>query len=300
LDDWAGFRDLDLTQGPPRTPYLRSVFGLMCAARMADKARAAQIGKLGDYKYGDDSGFDRSVLEFLGLSADAFMEGAYANPNDTELSEWIGERVEKTPSEICTFNATRAQFGRSGEAGGYLVNRRNEICPERVDIETFFDLVDYDDEKSFALVDLSRHAPRGIYDTSLAGVAGLARAIDKGRAFNSNTLGEYWYGEDSGFDRKVLEFVGVKADEFAEALKERQSDEDVLAWLGERLSGKGEQEIADFNQSIWTMGPSNEGQWAFVRSTVGALDPKRQDLCCFAAMTALDDSVSFARFKAGV
>jgi hypothetical protein len=48
------------------------------------------------------------------------------------------------------------------------------------------------------------------------------------------------------------------------------------------------------------MGPSNDNQWTFVRSAVGNLDARRQDICCFAAITALDDKVSFARFKAGV
>ncbi len=300
LDDWGDFRGLDLTQGPPRTPYLRSMFGLMCGARMADKARATKIGKLGDYKYGDDSGFDRTVLAFLELDAETFMEAAYANPNDIELSEWISERVQKIPPEICAFNAARAQHGRFGEARDRYVERRNEICPDRHDIDTFFDLIDYDDEKSFSLVDLTRHAPRSIYDTSLGGVAGLGRAIDKGRAYNTHTLGEYWYGDDSGFDRAVLAFLDTTADTFAGALKIHESDEGVLGWLGERLNGKDEQEVSAFNHSLWTTGPSNDHQWRFVRNAVGELDAGRQDICCFAAITTLDDKVSFARFKAGV
>ncbi len=300
LDDWGDFCDVDLAQEPPRSPYLRSVFGVAGAARMADKARAAKMDRLGDYKYGEDSGLDKAILEFLGLGADEFMEAAYANPNDVELGEWIGERVEKKPPEICSFNAGRARFGNFGEIRERFLERRSEICGERGDIDTFFDLMDYDDEKSFGMVDLTRHAPRSIYDTNLAGVAGLGRAIDKGRAFNTNTLGEYWYGDDSGFDRAVLAFVGVAADEFATALKEHADDEAFLDWLGERLSGKSEQEIFEFNHGIWTVTPSNEHQWAFVRKVVGDLDPKRQDICCFAALTTLDDKVFFARFKAGV
>ena len=41
----------------------------------------------------------------------------------------------------------------------------------------------------------------------------LARLIDKGRAYNSNTLGAYFYGEDSGIDRATLAFLGVSAAE---------------------------------------------------------------------------------------
>jgi len=53
-------------------------------------------------------------------------------------------------------------------------------------------LLDYDDEQSFGLVDLTRHAPRNPYDDSAGGLAGLARMIDKARAANSGTLGKYW------------------------------------------------------------------------------------------------------------
>ena len=300
LDDWGQFRQIDLTQQPPRTPYLRSVFGLMGAARMADKARAARAGTLGEYRYGDDSGLDRAILEFLGMSAGDFMEAAYAHPNDTELSEWIAERVEKTPSEKCTFNALRAQFGRFGEVRAAFLQRREEVGCERSDVDTYFDLMDVDDEKSFGVVDLRRHAPRSIYDTSAAGLAGLARAIDKARAYNCRMLGTYWFGEDSGFDRAILKFVDTSAADFAAAMETCADDEAVLAWLGQRISGKSEEEKAHFNQSLWTASPRGDHQWAAIRKVVGALDPRRQDVCCFAAMTALDDSVFFARMKAGV
>ena len=37
-----------------------------------------------------------------------------------------------------------------------------------------------------------------------------------------------------------------------------------------------------------------------MRKAVDALDPSRKDMNSFAAMTTLDDRVSFARMKAGV
>ena len=72
LDDWGAFRDLDLTAAPPRSPWLRSVFGLVGAARMADKARALSCGQLGAYRYGDDSSQDAAILEFIGVDQEAF------------------------------------------------------------------------------------------------------------------------------------------------------------------------------------------------------------------------------------
>ena len=87
-----------------------------------------------------------------------------------------------------------------------LASRRAEIAPERTDVQSFFDLQDLDDELSFGLTDLRRHPPRSPFDLSVGGLACLARMIDKFRAAHCNCLGDYWCGEDSGFDRAVLDF----------------------------------------------------------------------------------------------
>ena len=300
LDDWGGFRDLDLTSEPPRSPYLRSVFGVAGAARMADKARAVTCGKLGEYRFGADSSQDAAILDFLGIEEDAFRQAAYENPNDDELSEWIAEHCQKSAADKSVFNAWRANVGRYGEMHERLKMRRAEVAPERGDIESFFDLQDLDDELSFGLTDLRRHPPRSAFDQSVGGLACLARMIDKFRAAHCNCLGEYWCGEDSGFDRAVLEFLGLDQEAFAEAIAANGTDEALVAWLGERLSGKSEEEKAQFNQRLLTASPRNDRQQSFLLNAVSRLDASRTDIESFAALTLLDDKVSFARLKAGV
>ena len=300
LDDWGAFRDLDLTAQPPRSPYLRSVFGVAGAARMADKARAVTCGKLGEYRYGADSSQDAAILDFLGIGEDAFRQAAYENPNDDELSEWIAERCQKSAADKSVFNAWRANVGRYGEMHERLKMRRAEVAPERGDIESFFDLQDLDDELSFGLTDLRRHPPRSAFDQSVGGLACLARMIDKFRAAHCNCLGEYWCGEDSGFDRAVLDFLGLDQAAFAEAIAANGTDEALVAWLGERLSGKSEEDKAQFNQRLLTAGPRNDQQQSFLLNAVSRLDASRTDIESFAALTLLDDKVSFARLKAGV
>ena len=300
LDDWGCFKDRDLTQSPPRSPYVRDVFHVVGGARMADKARASTGGKLGEYRFGEDSGLDRRVLGFLGLGAEEFREAAYANPNDCELGEWLAENCNRKAEEISVFNAQQVNYGRCGEALARLVKRRAEIVPDRTDIETFFDLMDLDDERSFGLTDLGRHPPRSVFDETVGGVAGLARMIDKFRALHGDTLGDYWVGEDSGFDRSVLEFLGLSSSEFSQALEESGNDAALVDWLGDRLSGKSEEGKAQFNTKLLTWGPENDEGWTFFRKAVNHLDPKRKELGSWAALTALDDQVSFARLKAGV
>ena len=300
LDDWGAFRDLDLTSEPPRSPYLRSVFGVAGAARMADKARAVTCGKLGEYRFGADSSQDAAILDFLGIEEDAFRQAAYENPNDDELSEWIAERCQKSAADKSVFNAWRTNVGRYGEMHERLKMRRAEVAPERGDIESFFDLQDLDDELSFGLTDLRRHPPRSPFDQSVGGLACLARMIDKFRAAHCNCLGEYWCGEDSGFDRAVLDFLGINQEAFAEAIAANGTDEALVAWLGERLSSKSEEDKAEFNQRLLTASPRNDRQQSFLVNAVARLDASRTDIESFAALVLLDDKVSFARLKAGV
>ena len=295
LDDWGGFRERDLTKAPPRSPYVRSVAGIVAVARMSDKARAVRTGLIGEYKYGPDSPLDRIILGFLDVSAGDFSEAAYQNPNDIELGEWVKEHIDKPNAEISTFNAQRIRAGCHGKARKQLLKWRSQICPERIDLNTFFDLMDYDDEKSFGLVDLTRHSPRNPYDTSVGGLTALGRMIDKGRAHNAGTSGDYRYG--CLIDCHLLEFLDLEQDKFAAALKEYSTDEAVVEWLGERL--RSPQEIEEFNQSMWNLVPENEKQVMMNRIIVRC-DASRTELETFFAIMVLDDAITFARLKAGV
>ena len=300
LDDWGLFRDTDLTVRPPRSPHVRSVAGMAAVARMGDKARASKCGKLGEYKYGEDSGLDQGILEVLGISAADFAEAAYQNPNDLELGEWVKAHTKRTQAEISTYNAQRSMRGiNTPELRERFLQRRNAMCPERTDITTFSDLLDYDDECSFGLVDLTRHAPRSPYDESVGGLASLGRMIDKCRATSKGTQGGYWYGTESGIDRALLEFLGLSQEEFATALGKHPTDEAVVQWLGPRLQ-KPQAEIAAFNERMRTYGPTAERGWAYLRREVAKLDPSRTELTTFFALMVLDDKVAFARLKAGV
>lgn len=300
LDDWGAFRESDLTARPPRTPYLRSVIGLVGGARMADKARARRAGKLGEYKYGDDSGLDRGILAALGMDEATFLEGAYQNPNDTELGEWICARGQVSQAKITAHNAHATSYGlRTAEAGERFLQRRREICPERTDIETFLDLIDLDDQQSFGIVDLNRRAPRNPYDTGVGGIVALARMVDKGRAHLSGHLGTYWFGSDSGVDKGLLRLLKLDQSEFEQLLEGSATDQAVEEALGDRLKLSPEA-IEAFNKKLRDYGPTNEAQWANLRKTVARHDATRTELVTYFATMALEDEICFARLRVSV
>ena len=248
---------------------------------MADKARATQAGKNGEYQYGGDSGQDRAILEFLKVSAEDFQEAAVKNPNDCELGEWVLEQSCLQRKDIEDFNRAMVNRGaEDAEAQAYLESRIREIDPSRTDISTWAELQDLDDERNFGIIDLARHAPRSPYNTEVAGIAGLARTLDKARALNTDSIGGYWYGEDSGHDRLVLRFIGVTPQEFLNLINDLPGDNDVTGWIRTNAP-KTLEEIAAFNDEMVNRRPATERHRAFFTKMIHKLDPSRTDIQTF-------------------
>lgn len=293
LDDWGCFWQVDLTERPPRSARARDVAGICGVARMADKARAERAGKIGDYKYGDISGQDVRILEFLGISADDFQEAAVNNPNDIEIGEWVQENCDKSQEEIDAFNHAMVNRGPDETTRERFEARCQEVDPSRTDITTWVALQDLDDQLSFGIVDLNRRAPRSPHNTDVNGTVQLARLIDKGRAFIGNTLGAYFYGEDSGMDRMTLGFLGVSPADFTEALKTLSTDAEVEAWLKENYP-KSEADIKAFNEKMTQMGHETERQKAVMAKKLKRLDVDPSEIRTIFAAIDLDDEKTFA------
>lgn len=293
LDDWGSFWQVDLTTKPPRSASAKDVGGICGVARMADKARAERAGKIGEYLYGDNSGQDVRILTFLGISADDFQEAAVNNPNDLEIGAWVRENSGKSQDDIDEFNDTLVNYGPNDTTRERFEARCQEVDPTRTDITTWVQLQDVDDQLSFGIIDLNRRAPRSPYNTDVYGMVQLARLIDKGRASNSNSLGAYFYGEDSGIDRATLGFLGVSAAEFTEALKTLATDAEVEAWL-QANRPKSEADIEAYNERMTQMGPTDERYRALMAKMIDKIAPERTDIDTWFALMALDDEKTFA------
>ena len=293
LDDWGSFWQVDLTAQPPRSARAKDIAGICGVARMADKARAERAEKIGAYLYGDDSGQDVRILTFLGISAADFQEAAVNNPNDLEIGAWVLENCSKSHDDIDAFNETLINYAPNEASQERFNARIQEIDPSRTDITTWVALQDLDDQLSFGIIDLNRRAPRSPYNTDVCGMVQLARLIDKGRAFNSNTLGEYVYGENSGFDRRAFDFLGVSAAEFTEALKTLLTDADIEAWLKADYP-KSEADIEAYNEWMSEMAPTDEHLRERMTRMLNKIAPERTDINTWFALMLLDDEKTFA------
>jgi len=124
-------------------------------------------------------------------------------------------------------------------------------------------------------MDLTQQFPRGPRER-LAGVAMLARTIDKARAALAGTAGEYIY--DCPMDRQLFATLGVGADEFLELVGRSPDDIAVVAWLRGRNAPLEGAAIDEHNRAIEQWAPrSAEGRERFV-SQRDAIAPGRTDI----------------------
>jgi hypothetical protein len=78
------------------------------------------------------------------------------------------------------------------------------------------------------------------------------------------------------------------------------SEDALLNSLSNCLVRKSVEEKTEFNNKLLTLGPDNDQQLTFFREAIRDLDPKRRELKSWAALTILDDQISFARLKVGI
>jgi hypothetical protein len=67
-------------------------------------------------------------------------------------------------------------------------------------------------------MDMTNGVPRSPYE-KLGRIVFLPRAIDKGRADLDGRLGDYY--SKTGFSKVLFDFLGVSADDFVSALRDR-------------------------------------------------------------------------------
>ncbi|MBH0205096.1 MAG: DUF5069 domain-containing protein [Nitrospira sp.] len=87
----------------PRSPKTL-LGGIAHLGRFIDKIRLRNAGKIQDYNY-MTVGFDKYLVDFLGIDAKAFEQRVLAGGTDEELLAWVhanGKPV--TDAEICLFS----------------------------------------------------------------------------------------------------------------------------------------------------------------------------------------------------
>ena len=173
---------MDLTKQPPRRPTNTSMLGIVSLARLTDKARRTGQIRVGEHLYGENSGLDKIVLDFLGVSHDEFADAAQ-RLNDAELCDWLRETYPKTEDEIQEYNNELLTWEPFDEASRQrLEDRLEQYNADPNKVKTMLQSMELDDWGCFRDTDLTQHPPRTPYSRDVAGIYGVSRMGDKARA----------------------------------------------------------------------------------------------------------------------
>jgi hypothetical protein len=138
----------------------------------------------------------------------------------------------------------------------------------------------------------SRTAPPRSAKDRLLGLVSLKRTIDKAKANNEGTLGEYHY--DCPHDRPLLEFLGVDAQTFARKVKELKTDEKIGEWIDrELLSKKTPADIDRFNESRMQWHPEpGDSSYEYFAELRKQVAPQREEIVTWFDLFDLDEGRS--------
>jgi hypothetical protein len=139
---------MDLTMSHPRSPRDR-LDGIPMLPRTIDKARAFLEGKLGEYRFGDDSGYDRALFDTLGIDAESFLEGVRHSPDDAAVLRWLhaNARTVAARDDQELIEALEAFGLETDEDRAELKEHVAAKAPEAVrdKIKTWLDWIDFDE-----------------------------------------------------------------------------------------------------------------------------------------------------------
>jgi hypothetical protein len=91
----------------------------------------------------------------------------------------------------------------------------------------------------------------------LGGIAHLGRFIDKIRLRNAGLIQDYNY-KTVGFDKYLVDFLGIDAEAFEQRVLACETDEELLAWVKVHGRKPSDEEIAQWSQELLVSGPKDD------------------------------------------
>ncbi len=134
----------DLTQRPPRSTRTR-LGGYVLLPRMLDKGRAEIAGKSGEFHF--NCPLDQRILAFLSIDAEELRAELAKGKGDGEILEWIKahQRNKHTLAQIEAWSDEQVKRGPDADSQEFFDEMLQAAGPHRIDIKTWFDVLDLDD-----------------------------------------------------------------------------------------------------------------------------------------------------------
>ena len=130
----------------PRSPY-EKLGGYVHLPRLIDKAKLHRKGLLDGYNY-KTVGFDKHLLSFLKLDAEAFEEAVNRLDDDAAILKWVQENCAKHSVEAIE-HWNQAMVSRHPDTAAKKARFTHFLKESggagRKDIRTYFDLIEFDE-----------------------------------------------------------------------------------------------------------------------------------------------------------
>ena len=142
------------TQTYPRTPKAL-LGGIAHLGRFIDKIRLRHAGQIQDYNY-ITVGFDKYLIDFLGIDVKAFEQRVLADGTDEELLAWVKVNGRKpSEQEIAEWSQGLLASGTKDDAARQrFQGRLQEIATKRgvsvgslPPVMTWADVIELDEER---------------------------------------------------------------------------------------------------------------------------------------------------------
>jgi hypothetical protein len=108
----------------------------------------------------------------------------------------------------------------------------------------------------------------------LGGIAHLGRFIDKIRLRNAGQIQDYNY-ITVGFDKYLVDFLGIDAKSFEQRVLAGGTDEELLAWVKANGCKPSDIEITQWSQGLLASGPKDEAAWQRFQGRLQDIASKR-------------------------
>lgn len=123
----------DLTKEYPRSPF-EEMGGFPWLARLIDKVRALQAGKIGAYTPFPCGG-DQNFLKTIGIEPAAIKEVIDGGASDQEILAWVQQHASGEAAKNLEGYRAFARTPHTGEMAGYLQGSIDELKQERPELD---------------------------------------------------------------------------------------------------------------------------------------------------------------------
>ncbi len=134
-------------------------------------------------------------------------------------------------------------------------------------------------------MNLTQESPRSPRE-KIADLAHLPRMIDKARAAQQNTLGEYIY--PCPLDKIMLEFLGVGPDTFQKKAC-NDTEEALSAWVLSQCQNRSLGDKDAVNNKILKSQPDSPEKWKTFHEIRNGLNPSKKDITTWVDLIDLEE-----------